>query len=260
MEIVFDYRREVESSREQREQERVEQLAACYQAYLGHELPNQLVPIQAFARMLLEHHAAALDEEGRLLLDRLAALTQRTDILARRVAEIGRLLRDSPWGLPLSLDELVREAIAEVNVLGVPAGITYDIQQPLPAVHASRRLLHQVLVQLLRNAGQALASGGSRSAKDSPGVIGVSGWREANGTFFQVRDTGRGMTEAQVALFEPFAAGRFPGAGPGLGLFLVCQATARWGGLLRVRSEPGQGSVFSLFLPDPGTARQATSS
>jgi signal transduction histidine kinase len=243
MQIVFNYTRKDNCSSSQREQERVNQQMACLQAYIGHELPNQLVPIQAFARLLLEDSSSALDEEGRTMLERLAALTEKADRLARRLAEINRLLREPPWGLPLSLDELVREAIAEVNVPGIPAGITYDIQQSLPSVYASRRLLHQVLVQLLRNAGQAMAA--------QPGRVQVSGRRESDGTWLEVRDTGRGLTADQAGLFEPFAAGRFPGAtGPGLGLFLVAQAAALWGGILRVDSQPGLGSTFALFIPD----------
>src|SRR5262245_16749296 len=157
MEIVFDYSRKDGPSAARREQERVDQLLACLQTYVGHELPNQLVPIQAFARLLLEQHAAQLDEEGRLLLDRLAFLTQQADTLARRLAEIGRLLRQPPWGRSLSLDDLVGEAMAEVQALGCPAGISWEMQPGLPAIAVSRRLLYQVLVQLLRNAAQAMA-------------------------------------------------------------------------------------------------------
>jgi signal transduction histidine kinase len=243
MEIVFDFTSRTSATAGQGEQERLTQLLGCFQAFIGHELPNQLVPIQAFARMLLEQHAGELDAEGRVVLDRLAALTQRADTLARRLAEIGRLLREPASGPPLALDDVVREAIAEVNVLGSPAGIRYDVQDNMPRLAVSRRLLHEVLVQLLRNAGAAMAA--------VPGAVVIGGQREPGGVSLWVRDRGRGLTERQVALFEPFAAGRFPGAsGPGLGLFFVRQAVARWGGVLRVQSEVDRGSTFTLFIPD----------
>jgi signal transduction histidine kinase len=241
MEIVFDYRPNPSSL--QRENERLEQLVACFQMYVGHELPNQLVPIQAFARMLLEQ-PSALDEEGRLLLDRLAALAQRADSLARRLADIGRLLREPPWGPPAPLRELFGEAVAAVNVLGIPPGVEYDVQNTPATVRASRRLLLAVLVQLLGNAGRSMAG--------QTGVVRVGGTSEAGGTSIIIQDAGRGFSESQAGLFEPFAAGRFPGAaGPGLGLFLVRQAAARWGGVLSVRSQPGLGSTFALFIPEP---------
>jgi signal transduction histidine kinase len=243
MELLFDYTTKAAAG-SAREQERMSRFITCTQMYLGHELPTQLTAIQAFSGLLLEQHAGAIDEEGRMLLSRLVALAGRTESLARRLAEIGRLLREPPWGSPVSTAEVVREAIAEVNVLGAPASVSYDVEQSLPSTTASRRLLHQVFVQLLRNAVGALSGG-------IGGTIAIGGQRESGGVSLWVRDTGRGMTEEQAALFEPFAARRFPGAqGDGLGLFLVCQALARWGGMLRVQSQPGQGSSFCLFLPD----------
>ena len=242
MEIVFDYSRQEDASAP-REQERLGQLVACFQLFIGHELLNKFVPLQFYAQSLLQHHADALDEEARVMLDQVAALTQQTDRLVRRVAEIGRLLREPPWGPPLSLAGAIEEAVAAATVLGGRPGITYDVHGDLPSVHASRRLLHQVLVQLLRNAGQAM--------DDPSGVVAVGAERDTGGIRLWVRDDGRGLTESQISLFEPFAAGRFPGAaGPGLGLFLVCQAAALWRGALRVSSEVGQGSTFSLFIPD----------
>jgi signal transduction histidine kinase len=239
VQTVFDYTQDASSV----ERERLGRLAACLQTYVGHELANQLVPIQAFARILLEDHAGALGAEGRVLLDRLAALAQRAGTLSRRVAELGRLLREPAGGPPLPLDEVVAEALAEVGVLGAPAGVTYDVQQPLPSVRAGRALLHQVLVALLCNAGQAMAR--------RPGVVRVGGRAAPGGAVVWVQDAGAGLTEGQAALFEPFAAGRFPGAaGAGLGLFLVCQAAALWRGRLQVDSRPGEGSTFSLFIPD----------
>jgi signal transduction histidine kinase len=254
MERVFDYTINAAAGSAP-EQERMARFIDCVQTYIGHELPNQLVAMQAFSRLLLEEHAAALDEEGRMMLGRLAATAQRAHVLARRLAEIGRLLREPPWGVPLSADEVAREAIAEVNVLGSSAGIVYDVQHSLPVVHASRRLLHQVLVQLLRNARQAITQGRDDTGDAPPlspsGTITIGGRREPAGVSLWVRDTGRGMTESQAGLFEPFAAGRFANAtGVGLGFFLVTQAVARWGGMLRVQSQLAEGTTFTLFLPD----------
>jgi signal transduction histidine kinase len=241
MEIVFDFTSTGGLDGEG-EQECLRQLVTCYQMFIGHELPNQLVPIQAFARMLLESHADQLDAEGQALLARLASLTQRADTLARRLAEMGRLLREPAAGEPLELQEVLREAIAEVNLLGGPPGISYDVEDRLPVVAVSRRLLHQVLVQLLRNAAQAMAG--------TPGAVVIGARREPGGVSLWVRDGGRGMSESQAALSEPFAAGRFPGAGgPGLGLFFVRQAVACWRGALRLCSEAGRGSTVTLFIP-----------
>src|SRR5262245_34066536 len=88
--------------------ERMVRLLDRYQAYIGHDLPNQLVAIQAYARMLQEHGGAALDPEGRSLLGRLADLTRQADTRARRLAEIGRALRQPEPEQFVALEEAAR--------------------------------------------------------------------------------------------------------------------------------------------------------
>jgi signal transduction histidine kinase len=243
MELALDFRSTKERPAAQLERERLEQLLGCLQMFVGHELPNALVPCQAFARLLGEQ-AAGLDQEGRLLLDRLAALTQKADRWARRLAELGRLLRASPWGPPVDPGEVAREAVAEVNALGDVPGVAFRVRSDMPELGLSHSLLHAVLVQLLRNSAQAVLT-------DPGGLVEVTARLEAGGCLLAVRDNGRGLTQEQARLLsEPFAAGRLPGArGMGLGFFLVRQAVARWGGSLRVCSEPGQGTTVAMLVP-----------
>jgi len=251
MELVFDWTDDNPSRPGEVadwECRRLSDLLGGFQGFVGHELPNQLVPIQAFARLLLEQHASQLDEEARLLLTRLAALTQRADQQARGLEEIGRLPREPAWGPPVSLTDVVREAVAEVKSApevraANSSKIFYHVGEEMPSVPLSRRLLHQVLVQLLRNATQAIPA--DRTGRIEITAEGLEGWR------LIVRDNGRGLpsTSGKQALLEPFAAGRRPGAiGPGLGLYLVSQAIAKWRGRLEVWSELGRGSAFTLFI------------
>src|SRR5262245_61089861 len=98
----------------QRECRRLEHLLAGYQAYLGHDLANQLVAIQGFARHL-ESLSVDLDPDAPLLLGRLADVTRRADLCSRRLAEIGRVLRDPPHGAPVALLDVAWEAVASVR-------------------------------------------------------------------------------------------------------------------------------------------------
>ena len=101
MDLVFDYTTtaaQASGPGPSAEARRLWELTAAYQQFVGHELANQLVPLQAFARLLLEHHGNQLDEDGRHLLGRMADLTQRADRHARQLAEVGRLLREPAWG------------------------------------------------------------------------------------------------------------------------------------------------------------------
>jgi signal transduction histidine kinase len=267
MELFIDCRRSADRPVEPAELEQSERLLGCYQTFLGHELPNQLVALQAFARLLLPSEGAnveggALDPETRTLLERVADLTAGVDGLVRRMAELVRLCREPPLGPPCSLVEVVQEAAAEVHCTGDPF---LCLPAPdLPVLALSRRLLHEVFVQLFRNAAQA------RSGPD-PVRVEVEGecdpptypgWSVA----LSVRDNGRGVSEARATqLFQPFvpSIGR-PGTRdkPTLGLFLVRQILTRWSGAIRVRStvaapdgssEPASlGTTFTLLLPSKG--------
>jgi signal transduction histidine kinase len=243
MELVLDYRASPDRPADRVERERLEQLAACFQLFVGHELPNMLVSIQGFAR-LLAGSTARLDDESRLLLDRIAALTRKADLASRRLAEIGRILREPAGGEPIDLAELVREVLAEVNARldGRPLGLRLD--GPSARVALARPLLAAVVAQVLTNAAQAAPAEGLRSA-----AIHIT--PEPAGVWLSVRDEGRGLSDAQRPLLEePFASGRQTGAtGTGLGFFLVRQAAARWGGVVRVASAPGRGTTVELFLP-----------
>ena len=222
-----------------------ERMLACFQQALGHELPNQMVAILGLARVLEETQAAVLDAEGRACLERLTAAAQRSGRLLNTLAEVGRLCRDARGEERVSLPEVAREAAAEVHLLCNQAVIEYDFQAGLPLLAVSRRALHQVFVHLLRNA--ALAALPSRPLR-----IRVGGRCHQIGVEFWVADNGRGLSGVSPEkLFEAFAGHRANASGQGLGLFLVRQLAAKWRGALRVQSEPGEGTTFTLLVGDP---------
>ena len=222
-----------------------ERMLACFQQALGHELPNQMVAILSLARVLEETQAAVLDAEGRACLERLTAAAQRSGRQLNTLAEIGRLCRDARGEERVSLPEVAREAAAEVHLLCNQAVIEYDFQAGLPLLAVSRRALHQVFVHLLRNAAQA-------ALPTRPLRIRVGGWCHQIGVEFWVADNGRGLSGVSPEkLFEAFAGHRANASGQGLGLFLVRQLAAKWRGALRVQSEPGEGTTFTLLVGDP---------
>ncbi len=245
MEIVLDCRPCEEWPALLLEKQRLEQLVACLQLFVGHELSNLLVPCQGFARLLGEQ-ADRLDEEGRMLLGRLTDLVGEAGHWANRLSEIGRLLRTSGWGPPVDLAEVAREAVAEVQAPGEFPGVDFQVAAPLPVWEVDRPLLHAVLVQLLRNSARAVLTNPSRPVE-------VAASLQEDACLLHVTDGGTGLAEPRV-LLEPFEAARLPGAtGVGLGFFLVRQAVARWHGRLRVVSLVGQGTTVELLLPRPGS-------
>ena len=236
MDIYYDYGPDP-ANPGRRGLEQLERLLACFQKALGHELPNQLVALQGLARMVVEEQAERLDDEGRALVLRLADLAKRADGLVRSLAEIGRLTRDPGPVEAVALPDLAREAAAEVNLLSSGWSVEYHFMPEASVLPVSRRGLKLALIHLLRNAVQA---GGGRAAP-----IEMGSRRTPEGVEWWVKDDGRGFSEAQQGrLFECFAGG-------GLGLFLVRQLVAGWGGAVRVHSEPGKGATFTVLVRTP---------
>ncbi len=239
MDLQYDFGPDA-ANPERRKIEQLERLLGCFQKALGHELPNQLVALQGMARLIEMEQADRLDEEGRTHLLRLADLARRTDDLIRALAEIGRLARDRGPAEFSSLTDAAREAAAEVSAPTLPWSISYALDPQATVLPVSRRSLRIVLVHLLRNAVQA--NGGRASQVE------VGSRRIAEGIEWWVKDDGRGLSETKAArLFECFAAG----GTTGLGLFVVRQVVAGWGGRIRVRSEPGAGATIAMLVRTP---------
>src|SRR5579883_2424404 len=144
MEVLFDYDPAAGPGPDARERERTDQLLACFQQALGHELPNILVSLQGLARLLAAEQGAALDAEGRALVDRLADLARRADALSRATAAVGKACRDAEAPSPVALTDAAREALAEVNILSPGRDVGYDVAEDMPVLTDSRRAIHRV--------------------------------------------------------------------------------------------------------------------
>src|SRR5687767_11516556 len=115
--------------------------------------------------------------------------------------------------------------------------------------------LHQVILNLIVNACDAMPSGGTLSLSlggfDADQEIAVEGGRLPPGRYvlLRVSDTGKGMDEEiRRRIFEPFFTTKGPGEGTGLGLSTVHAIVRRTKGGVAVESQPGQGSTFRVYL------------
>jgi signal transduction histidine kinase len=114
----------------------------------------------------------------------------------------------------------------------------------VPAVAGDPNQLHQVIVNLVNNAAQAIG--------EAHGTITLGLRAEADGGALRlsVADTGCGMDEAMKArIFEPFFTTREVGKGTGLGLAVAHGIIKDHGGRIEVVSAPGQGTRFDIVLP-----------
>jgi two-component system, NtrC family, sensor kinase len=113
----------------------------------------------------------------------------------------------------------------------------------VPSIPCFPSQLGQALLNLLSNAAQAVEAGGK--------IRVCTGVRDG-AIFIEVEDNGCGMSpEVQQRMFEPFFTTKPRGVGTGLGMAVVRRTMERHDGRVEVRSAPGEGTLFRLWLPLP---------
>lgn len=222
----------------------------------SHELRTPLAAIRASAETLqlgaLNDPVAASD-----FLARINDNVQRMETMISEMLELSRLeTGQAPMHLaPINLPEVVIEEVDRLRPVAERAGVQLKSisSEGLPAVTADRKMVCQVVSNLLSNAVHASNQGDE---------VRVAIERTAEGIELSVTDTGRGIEAEYVPhVFERFYkvdASRSDG-GTGIGLAIVKHIAQAHGGDVRVESAPGRGSTFTVtfpltrgFEPDPG--------
>jgi signal transduction histidine kinase len=186
---------------------------------------------------------------------RAAALTHRLLLFARR-----DVIRPQVFDFDsviTSVEEMLRMTIGEhVELVIAPAGDLWPVL-------ADPGQLEQVPVNLAVNARDAMPEGGMLTIDtgnitvDADMIAGGSKARPGRNVRLRVSDTGVGMTtDTAEHVFEPFFTTRRDGGGTGLGLATVYGILMQADGDIRIYSEPGAGTTFTITLPV--TAEAAT--
>jgi two-component system, NtrC family, sensor kinase len=117
--------------------------------------------------------------------------------------------------------------------------------EPVKAILGSESRLEQVIVNLLKNALQALPE---RPVEQN--LVKISTQSQDGWVYIEVEDNGRGMApELQQRIFDPFFTTRMEKGRTGLGLSISLALVQLMGGRIEVQSMPGQGSTFRVVLP-----------
>jgi PAS domain S-box-containing protein len=223
---------------------------------VAHDLNNILVPILALAKLTLEDLREG--DPMRRDLETVVRASERARDLVKQVLAFSRkqdFVREE-----VDLAALTREALNMLRA-SLPATIRIDEQvAAVPPVFGDAGELHQAIVNLVTNAGQAIGGG--------PGKITVRVWPPPSAAqaasvepavCLSVADTGCGIEEATLGrIFEPFFTTKGVGEGTGLGLSVVHGIVARHGGHIEIRSRPGEGSEFLITLPALGQLHTTT--
>ncbi|MEX2282717.1 MAG: ATP-binding protein [Gemmatimonadota bacterium] len=221
---------------------------------MAHDVKNPLSAIQGYAVVLEEGLRGPMNPEQR----RIAGVMQHlVDSAVRTIDSLLDLARIESGTLPLSIRPV--DVVSLARVVGdqyrgdlEAKGITLELElprEPLPITSDPDRIT-QILGNLLSNAGKYSPSGGhvnlcvAREVESGAGLV--------EGVTVRVSDTGPGIEVAdQDKLFEEFTrlpeTGAQPGAG--VGLAISQQIAHLLGGRITLRSAPGEGAEFRLWLP-----------
>ncbi len=144
----------------------------------------------------------------------------------------------------VELNEVVDEVIGLTSQKTRYANVHVEteLSPDLPAVQASPSELQQVLLNLVNNAIDAIERPG--------GIVTVATRVEGDGVILEVRDTGKGIPEANLGrIFDPFFTTKPVGQGTGLGLPICYGIVEKMGGTISVESEIEKGTTFTVFIP-----------
>ncbi|MCU1488673.1 MAG: ATP-binding region ATPase domain protein [Acidimicrobiaceae bacterium] len=192
-----------------------------------------------FLSLLADETAREKGSAGRLL-ERARSATDKVVSTAEQLARFARSTGQAPISVPVPLDALMAEVLAEAEALIAARGarITLD---PLPTVLGDPWYLRHVLAALLDNA--------LRHGAERPRVhLGVS--RRASSWVLTLHDDGPGIDPSALSGYFGQRGTPVGRHGAGLGLAFCHQAIKRLGGELWAVSSPGQGTDVSLSLPD----------
>jgi len=221
---------------------------------VAHDFNNLLTIVRGNAEML---SLGALDANATAAAARqIIAAADRGAKLTRQLLTYGRRERLRP--VPAELNATVGEF---ASTLGRLMGPSIEIRTrlgdaPLPIL-ADPGMIEQVMMNLVMNARDAMPGGGVVTLETQRVEIDGADGAEPSppagpGAYARltVRDTGQGIpAEALPHVFEPFFTTKEAGKGSGLGLAMVYGAVSQHRGEVGVRSLPGQGAEFVVWLP-----------
>ena len=210
-------------------------------AGLAHEINNPVAVIQGNVDLLQSELAQTGDThktEFQLINEQIQAI----NMLVSKILKFTRPDEFADFDETHVPSTVIRDTLPLINHLLGKAKIDVDLHlDETRPVRINRTELQQVLINLMVNAIHAMPRGG---------VLGIRATQDGRGTRMIVSDTGTGMPpDVRARVFDPFFTTK-QGGGTGLGLSITRQILERYGGRIDVSSTEGEGTQFTLWLPD----------
>ena len=220
---------------------------------IAHDFNNILNVIIGYSAMVLDRMEVNSLSKGQM--NEVLAAAERAAVLTKRLLAFSR--KQLAEVKPINVNETIL-GIQKllVRIIGENIDFNLDLANRRLTVMADAGQIEQVLMNLATNARDAIPKGGrltigSGLQEIDDEYIAVNGYGEPGMyVIITVSDTGHGMdAETQKKIFEPFFTTKGLGEGTGLGLAISYGIIKQHGGYLKVYSEPGEGTVFRIYLP-----------
>ncbi|MDR3438512.1 PAS domain-containing protein [Telmatospirillum sp.] len=220
---------------------------------IAHDFNNLLTAMIGFCDLLLQRHGPGDASFADIMqikqnANRAASLVRQLLAFSRRQALQPRLF-DVTDALA-ELSNLLRRLLGETIELSITHG------RDLGLVRVDPGQFDQVIINLAVNARDAMLGGGQLSVmtrvfhNERPYQRGADVMPPGDYVLIEVADTGTGISPENLGrIFEPFFSTKEVGAGTGLGLSTVYGIVRQTDGFVFVDSQPGHGSIFSIYLP-----------
>ena len=233
--------------------------AARLASGVAHDFNNVLTAIRGYSDLLLRDLDETDAKSADLLEIRRAA--DRGALLTRQLLAFGHRPASAPEALDLNAIVRGLESLLQ-RLVGADVQLETVLAPSIGLIRADPGHIEQVIINLVLNARDALAQGGTLTVETSERHVAPPargpGARPGLYVVLAVNDNGSGMDEAtQARLFEPFFTTKEAAQGTGLGLAIVHGIVKSSGGMIRLSSEPGAGTSVRLFFPrldDAGAA------
>ncbi|PWE17537.1 hybrid sensor histidine kinase/response regulator [Marinicauda salina] len=229
---------------------------------VAHDFNNMLTAIRLNTDELLGRHPVG--DPSYAELQQINSTVARAAGLVKKLLAFSRKQTFRMTTLDLSdtlsdFSVLLRQVLEESVRLEIKHG------RNLPLIRADKTQLENAVMNLATNARDAMREDGggaltiTTEAVDADEVrrAGAPDPKEGRWAAIRVSDTGSGMDEATLAkIFEPFFTTKEAGQGTGLGLATVYGIVKQSGGFLFAKSKPGEGTTFTIYLPEHAPSRE----
>ena len=212
-------------------------------AGVAHEINNPLTAVLTFTHLILRR--SDLPDAVREDLAVVAEQTERVRTIVKSLLDFSRQTELSPTAM--DINPLVADSVRLMENQALIKGIdlVFAAGADLPILVLDRNQCQSVLINMLLNAFDATAAGGRIEISTRN-----AGTDHAGGVEIIVADTGSGiLADHMDKLFDPFFTTKAVGKGTGLGLAVSAGIIQRHGGTITVKSKPGAGTAFTIWLP-----------